>query len=411
MQSRFLRILILSAFMVSLLASAGFAARRSSLAGNLLIKDRDDVFFMPQNIHDYTRMVTFDFGSSMGIGNGGLVFNAGESAVLGVFAHKTDFIGAIPTAFTASGDGSIMMTGSNDFGGNFLPFNLPGVLSTANDYMPPMNWVDVIVGFGSEEMPWGIRASLGSAANKTEPNGGTTNDSNSIAFNVVGGTTINEDVEVSAEFSYASATVEATPGGSKDEVSPIHFAASIRKTASEEQEALQLGYLGSFYFVTGTDKTTPPSPGTVTETDLSAFGLTLGAGPVYTPHERTTVAMYGTFEYANVSAKSGSSENKYNRITIPGLNIATEVELSSWAQARAGLKSKYMLDSQEMPGTGGQDKMSERGLVYNWYTGLGITIDNFMLDGYFDPSVITSGTDLLGSSSDLFGMVTATFMF
>jgi hypothetical protein len=380
------------------------------MAGNLLIKDRDDVFFMPQTIHDYNRMVTFDFGSSMGIGNGGLVFGAGESAVLGVFAHKTDFIGAIPTAFAASGDGSIMnSSGSNDFGGNFLPFTSTGVLGSP--YMAPMNWVDVIIGFGSEEMPWGIRASLGSAADKSEVAGGSTNDNNSIAFNVVAGTTFNEDVEVSAEFSFASATIEATPGGSKDEVSPFHFAASVRKTASEEQEALQLGYLGSFYFATGTDKNTPPSPGTVTEADLSAFGITLGAGPVYTPHERTTVAMYGTFEYQNITSKSGSAEDKGSRITIPGVNIATEVELSSWAQARAGLKSKYMLDTLESPGTGGQDKDTSRGLVYNWYTGVGITIDNFMLDGYFDPSVITSGTDLLGNSSDLFGMVTATFMF
>ena len=78
---------------------------------------------------------------------------------------------------------------------------------------------------------------------------------------------------------------------------------------------------------------------------------------------------------------------------------------------RAGLKSKFMLNSEETPGTGGQDKSSSRDLVYNWYTGIGITLDNFMLDGYLDPNVITSGTDLLGSNSDMFGMVTATFMF
>jgi hypothetical protein len=163
MQSRYLRILILTAFMVSLLASASFAARRSSLAGNLLIKDRDDIFFMPQNIHDYKRMVTFDFGSNSGIGNGGIVFG-NESITFGAFAHKTDFIGAIPNAFSNAGDISILnATGTNNFGG-FL----------TTPYLSAMNWVDAVVGFGSEEMPWGIRASLGSSATKTEPGGGTT---------------------------------------------------------------------------------------------------------------------------------------------------------------------------------------------------------------------------------------------
>ena len=404
MQTRLIRVLTLTAFMVSLLATAGFAARRSSLAGNLLIKDRDDVFFMPQTIHDYKRMVTFDFGSNMGVGNGGIVFG-NEQITFGAFAHKTDFIGAIPNAFYNSGDANIMnSTGTNSFGG-FL----------TSPYMPAMNWVDAVVGFGSEEMPWGIRASLGSAASKTEPAGGTTSENSTVAFNLVGGTTINEAIEVSAEFSFASATVK-TPNGvnqDKEEVSPFHFSAAVRKTATEDSEALQLGYLGAFSFASGTDKMTPFG-GTVVETDYSSIDFSASVGPVYMPHERTTVAMYGTFEYMNSTAKSGGAENKSSTITIPGWNIATEVELSSWFQARAGLKSKFMLDSTESPGTStppGQTKTSDRSLVYNWYTGIGITLDNFMLDGYLDPNVITSGTDLLGNNNDMFGMVTATFMF
>ena len=405
MQSRYLRVLILTAFMVSLLATAGFAARRSSLAGNLLIKDRDDVFFMPQSIHDYKRMVTFDFGSNMSTGNGGIVFG-NESITFGAFAHKTDFIGAIPTAFGTSGDINTMnAAGSNDFAG-ILAF----------PYSPAMNWVDAIIGFGSEEMPWGIRVSLGSASQVSEPVGTPKNENTTTAFNIVGGTTINEDVEISAEFSFASGSIKTPNGANQDEreVSPFHFAASVRKTAAEEDEALQLGYLGAFAFASGTDKMTPFG-GTASENDLSGFAFSGSVGPVYMPHERTTVAMYGTFEYMSATSKTSAGETKQSSTTIPGWNIATEVELSSWFQARAGLKSKFMLQSGEMPAAGtpspGQDKASQHVLEYSWYTGLGITLDNFMLDGYIDPSVITSGTDLLGNSNDLFGMVTATFMF
>jgi len=411
MQSRFLRILILSAFMVSLFASAGFAARRTSLAGNLLIKDRDDVFFMPQSIRDYNRMVTFDFGTSMTLGNGGLVFGTGEQVVWGLFAHKTDFIGAIPTAFAVPGDAAILnSSGSNNFGGAYLPFGYSGALTSP--YMAPLNWIDVIAGFGSDEMPWGVRFSLGADSQTTEPAGGTKAENNSIAFNVVAGTTVNEDVEVSAEISFASATVKNPVGTAvdKNEISPFQFAVAVRRTASEEQEDLQLGYLGQFYYATGTDKFTPAT-GTGTDTDNTALGLTVGAGPVYTPHERTSVACYGTFEWMKVTQKTGGAEYKDQAIVIPGLNIATEVELSSWAQARAGLRSQYALNSHEMPNGTNKDKSSDRSLSYDWYTGLGISIDNFMFDGYFNPSVLTTGTDLLGSASQLFGMVTATFMF
>ena len=129
MPDRYLRILISLALIMLFLTNVGVAARRSSLAGNLLIKDRDDVFFMPQTIRDYQRMVTFDFGGSMRNGNGGMVFG-NEKFTLGAFAHKTDFFGAIPNAFYKAGDVAIMNpSGSNDFRDTLV-----------NPFLTPMNW-------------------------------------------------------------------------------------------------------------------------------------------------------------------------------------------------------------------------------------------------------------------------------
>jgi hypothetical protein len=56
------------------MASPSFAARRSSLSGNLLIQDVDDMFFFPQLVSMHKRMVTFDFGTNDGLGSGGMVF-------------------------------------------------------------------------------------------------------------------------------------------------------------------------------------------------------------------------------------------------------------------------------------------------------------------------------------------------
>jgi hypothetical protein len=358
------------------------------LAGNLLIKDRDDVFFLPQNIRDYNRMVTFDFGSSMSVGNGGLVFG-NDDLTFGVFAHKTDYLGAIPTAFRTVGDFATMNPGGTSFVFDFAGTSL----------MSPMNWVDAIVGFGDDDMPWGVRVSLGSSAVKDDLTAGGTDDNNSTAFNVVGGTTINNEVEVSAEFTYLTATDETTAG--KLETSPIHFAAAVRRTATEEREALSLGYLGAFSFMTG-------SFDNGTSTDYSQFAIAGGVGPVYMPHERTTVAMYGTVEYSYMKVGDDPTATAF---TIPGVNIASEVELASWLQARAGLRSQYVLMTDEINPNAGATKTTTRTLSYDWYSGIGITIDSFMIDGYFNPSVITTGTDLLGNSSQLFGMVTATFMY
>ena len=72
MPSRLMRLFVLCLFLLSL-ASTGFAARRSSLGGNLLIKDTDDVFFYPHRVAEYNRLVTFDLGTDNSSGSGGIV--------------------------------------------------------------------------------------------------------------------------------------------------------------------------------------------------------------------------------------------------------------------------------------------------------------------------------------------------
>ena len=73
MTGRYVRILFTVLTLLAV-ASPSFAARRSSLSGNLLIQDQDDIFFFPHLVNAHKRMVTFDFGSNSGIGSGGMVF-------------------------------------------------------------------------------------------------------------------------------------------------------------------------------------------------------------------------------------------------------------------------------------------------------------------------------------------------
>jgi len=139
-----------------------------------------------------------------------------------------------------------------------------------------------------------------------------------------------------------------------------------------------------------------------------------GVGPVYRPSARTNVAMYGTVEFDRSENQTGTVTNTTTNIVVPGWHIAAEVELKSWLQARAGIVSRYTFENRKtedtMPVSSTEDK--EVSLVYEWTSGVGIHFDNFRVDGYLDPSVLTNGTSFFGTASNrLFGLVSATYTF
>lgn len=399
MHSRYVRLSILCVLMLSLVASSAFAARRSSLGGNLLIPDTDDIFFFPQHVNNYQRHVTFDFGRGSSFGSGGMIFG-NESLTIGAFAHRSDFIGAIPNAFFTVGDiATLSDEGSNSFN------DLLNGVAPSDDVL---NWIDVLLGFSNGDTPIGVRFSVGRSE---DDDGDDVTHADATSFNVVAGATVN-DVDLSGEFSYA--TAENNTPTDKSEISPIHFSAAARKTAMDASDDLQLGWLGEFTFVSGSLDETQLPAGPTSKIDLSAFAFVVGAGPVYKPHDRTTVAFYGTVEFQRSKADAGAAEVKEQSLVIPGWHLASEVEIASWLQARAALVSRFVLNSEENPNPGGTPdplKPSSVDLQFGWHTGIGVNFDNFHIDGYLDPAVITTGTDLFGNSSTLFGLVTAGMTF
>jgi hypothetical protein len=379
-------------------ASPSFAARHSSLSGNLLIQDTDDIFFFPHLVSMYNRMVTFDFGTNSGLGSGGMVFG-GETVTLGLFAHRSDFIGAIPNAYLTRGDiDNINNDGEVDF-----PFGFPNAL----------NWVDLLVGWGGKDggNPWGIRFSVGRNNNDPDPDNV---GADATAFNVIAGTRFNQWGAFDASVEFSIASLNDDDAINSQEASPWHLAAGIRRTPGDESDALRLGYLAMLSYLSGTNDITPVAGPPGTSTDFSSLNFVVGAGPVYKPNDRTNVAMYGTFEYDRNEGDNGTLSSTDTEVVIPGWNVAAEVEIASWLQFRSGLRSKYTFVSNRdetvgPPPVETEDKSNR--LDFDWTTGIGVQWGNFTLDGFLDPSVMTSGTDLLGNSDDLFGMVTTTLRF
>jgi hypothetical protein len=396
MNGRYVR-LFLTVLLLLAVASPTFAARRSSLSGNLLIQDADDMFFFPQLVTMHNRMVTFDFGTNAGLGSGGMVFG-NEQVTVGLFAHRSEFLGTIDQAFFTRGD--------IDNVGNAGAIGV-GVGPDA------LNWIDLLLGFQAGENPVGVRLSLARGNNDPpDPAAGETK-ADVTGFNIVLGTRLaSRGIDGSIEFGYASA--KDNVAGAKDEMSPWQVALAVRRTAIDESDALFLGWLGMFSYGSATEDLTPVT-GTGSSTDNSHMNVQIGVGPVYHPNERTNVAMYGTFDYIYDKMDPGSAGTKetFTSMGIPGWNVAAEVEVTSWLQFRSGLRSRFEFanDKIEPPSPAASSETKTNGLSYDWTTGIGLHAGNFSFDGYLNPDVITTGTDFFGNSSRLFGLVTTTLTF
>lgn len=396
MTGRYSRLLIVPLTLLALVGTSE-AARRSSLSGNLLIPDQDDIFFFPQLVTKHNRMVTFDFGTSSSLGSGGLVFG-NEDVVLGAFTHRSDFIGALPSAFLTNGDiNNIGEGGSLDIFGGLGP--------------EALNWIDVLAGFNVGETPMGVRFSLG--RNATDNGADPAVESDVTALNVIVGVTLdNFDSDAAVEFAYASASDTPAPPALESEVSPFGIAFGVRRRAGEPSDDLALGWVGMFNWISGS-----LDQGGTEIGDGNQFNVVLGAGPIYRPNDRSTVAMYGTFEYDRSQFEAGTETDTETNLTIPGWNIAGEFELASWCQFRAGMRSRYIFVSDETEDTAPDPDVSVNAksneLSFEWTTGLGFNVGGLQIDAFLNPDVITTGTDLLGEGGDgtVFGMVSTTLRF
>ncbi|MDE0883877.1 MAG: hypothetical protein OSB21_14900, partial [Myxococcota bacterium] len=72
---------------LALFAVPAQADRRTSLAGNDLIQDADDVFLFPQTLQQYQNRLTLDLGAAAGAG-GGLFSLGNDSMTFGVAIHR-----------------------------------------------------------------------------------------------------------------------------------------------------------------------------------------------------------------------------------------------------------------------------------------------------------------------------------
>ena len=268
----------------------------------------------------------------------------------------------------------------------------------------------MLLGWQLGDMPWGVRFSVGHGSSDPSP---TNVSASSTGINAVVGTKIARwNTDASIEFTYL--TAENNIATETAESSPFAVAVAVRHLPAEEGDALGLGWLGEFHYDDGSVDRTPIPAAMGTSDDFNGMSFIGGLGPVYRPSARTNVAMYGTFEYFSNESKSGTVTDTETHIVIPGWHIGAEVEVASWLQARAGLVSRYTFDNHKTENSMPVSEAETKDVVldYEWTSGVGVHFDNFRVDGYFDPSVLTNGSSVFGTNGNrLFGMVSATYAF
>jgi hypothetical protein len=80
---------VLIGLALSLIHAPAHADRRTSLAGNQLIKDRDDAFIYPQAMLRYNQTLSLDYGASETDGNA-LLIAGNDKTAFGVALHRSD---------------------------------------------------------------------------------------------------------------------------------------------------------------------------------------------------------------------------------------------------------------------------------------------------------------------------------
>ncbi len=383
----------LSALVATMMVpGAAWADRSTSLQGNRLIEDADDVFAFPHLATRYQDRITFDFGTSAAQGNALFLMDSGMF-VWGVALHR----------------GGLFDASSLD---RNEPASLPGLSLPALDgYAPgapaPLTIADVLFGFGD----LGLRLSLGTGYDETTPPmGGATGESTSYvnaAFSF-GGV---EGWDLGLHLGYVGSDI--TVNGDSTADATQFRSGLLARGFLPMSETVSLGLLARAGFIgQGTDTNVGMS---TVNSSASEFEVALAAGPRIELSDRASIAGYASLGFMTESVDPNTNVNNDSfsaqSVLLPGANLAMEIHLTSWLRARAGASYEHALVMSSQLSGAGETNNSQNVAGFNWNAGIGIVYKSFRFDGTFSPTFLTEGPDFIGGNAPLFAIVSASYLF
>lgn len=416
----------------ALLASFAFAPsaqadRRSSLGGNLLIEDQDDVFIFPHTALKYNRLLSMDLAttggtasplsnSAQGLGGNASFIFGGDDFALGLATRRGDQFGALPQAYYGFGD---IDTLDGPTGLNLWP--------TDADFVMPMQWVDVLAAFDLGGSPLGVRLSLTHTSNNTEAdNDGNVNvnSQSGTGVNVLVGYGIkgNFNLDLAAELTVGlQSNIDDPSGDNNSTVQNITTLPSISLMARGNTalaKGVDLGVIGLLDYRSVAREDDLPGDTPKQGYSRSTFGLDAGAGPIYKVNNKFTIATYATVGFRYDSEDPNTNDDVENdqssdlTFLLPQLRMSGEFRVFDWLLLRSGAQFGYafVLGTQEA-GENAEVSTTNSQSFYRWIAGVGIDLGNLQLNGTFNAPFVLSGPNFIGGGSDMFAMLNLTYDF
>lgn len=402
--TRLTKNLALAALATVTFTSTAMADRRTGMAGNFLIEDRDDIFTFPQLVLKYKNMVGFDFGGAQGTGNGVLTVGKGKTA-FGILVNRTDAGSPMGAAPLTSIDHELGQTGGLG--------RIPNPGQYGNN-TGATTIVDFLFGtkLGSKNL--GFRFGLGHGG-LSQPDSDSAEGETMLRLSggiTLPGSAMRGDLGFDIGLGFGSNQDNDNDGQS---IFGLSIGANGR-FYKKMTDNMDLGILGHIGF------------GTVSTTDADAddgasainFNLLGGFGPVFKIGD-STVAGYGIvgFQMQSIdpSTEGEDDASSFSQITLPGFRIAFEHPIVEWLYFRAGTEYTWRITSGGNEASDGESA-GGRGAITNgapsgtfgWNAGLGVKFGNFRFDGALSHGWLNNGPNFVsGAQGPLFVLSSATF--
>jgi hypothetical protein len=392
---------------LALFAVPAQADRRTSLAGNDLIQDADDVFLFPQTLQQYQNRLTLDLGAAAGAGGG--LFSLGNDAMtFGVAIHRA------PQEQTMIGWQSRdrELDGLGGFG---LGLDAGLGLTEANEN------IDILFAYKlSDALDFGLRLGFGRGLGWQEqevPNDdgdGTrsrtdSSDQNALHIALGGGYKANNlDLDSVLRITKLGGS-QITDGKSVLTASDLNIALSARAYFNMSK-GFDLGTL--FSFNNGSGWALDSSADEKVTSVWNGNGVIVGAGPRLQIDKGPLVAAYAVLAYQSSNldpdnhgdATEDTADD--SEIMIPGIRMAGEYNVKSWIKARVGMEYNFITAKSNGFNGGNSINQEELSSDFGWNAGLGFTFDDLQID-----ATLNHGSLYFLWQDAPFAMISATYSF
>jgi len=429
-------------------AVVSHADRRSSLSGNLLIPDADDVFIYPQLAMHYADSVSFDIvapsleEAPARPGAATLVMRYEDTWAFGISGHRGDFYGATAHAFTGYGDIALYTGGDGRVAtlntiseASSLP---PGISSEfADRLLAPDDFLDI---FGAYQMGSGVvgaRLSVG-ISKASEDTFGETFDtklrrSADVVDMVVGYSHRDETLawDTNLELSTAAIRVDASAGvGDLEQrvIGELSRPASVAMSGRlwmDLKDAWSLGVLAVGGFTKyGVDQELRGTSEYL-EYDASTYLVEIGGGIVYEVPTKTIVSGYITLGSQwrwSVQENPADEDGLVNRVEdrsavymFPSFKLALEHWITDWLCIRGGSQAKFFgqTDSTTVEDPIEPDTTrTYSSTTTRAFFGIGLRYEGLEFSGTFQDGMMVEGPYILsGKDGGLFVLTNLAYRF